>query len=343
MSTSSTLTKTIKCFSADGPKKSLKPFQYESPSVGPHDILIEISHCGICHSDLHLINNDWNITQYPLVPGHEIIGIIKQKGERADGLEVGQRVGVGWQRSSCGHCEWCRQGEQKFCFKAENTCVGHYGGFAEYIVADSRFAFPIPDQLASEDAAPLLCGGATVFAPLLSHKVKATSRVGVIGIGGLGHFALQFAHALGCEVVAFSSSPDKEKEAKEFGADHFISSTDPKAIQKAVSSIDFLLCSSSEHMNWEVFLSTLRPKGNLCLVGAPKEGQINAKILNLILGSKSISGSNISNPQMIRDMLQFAAHHNIVAKTEVFAMSEVNTALNKLASNQIHYRGVLKN
>ncbi len=344
MSTSSpTSTQTIECFVVKTPKKELEPFQYETPSLGPLDILIEISHCGICHSDLHLINNDWENTIYPLVPGHEIIGTIKQKGTDVVDFSVGQRVGVGWQRSSCGHCEWCRQGEENLCAKNEATCNGHYGGFAKAIVADSRFAFSIPDTLSSENAAPLLCGGATVFSPMLQHQVDATWRIGVIGIGGLGHLAIQFANAFGCEVYAFSSSPSKEEEAKSFGAHHFISSVDPDAIANAVCSIDMLICSSSEQMDWEAFLSTLRPKGKLCLVGVPKGGHVDAKISTLISGKKTVCGSCIGSTPDIRKMLRFAALHNIVAKTEVFPMNEINTALQKLASNQVHYRAVLKN
>ena len=235
------------------------------------------------------------------------------------------------------------KGEENLCLKSEATCVGHYGGFAKAIVADSRLAFSLPDKLASENVAPLLCGGATTFSPFIQHQVDATWRVGVIGIGGLGHLALQFANAFGCEVFAFSSSPKKEKEAKELGAHHFISSVDPQAIKKTENAIDLLICSSSENIDGELFLSTLRPKGKLCLVGAPKEGHIDVKNFSLIMGRKTVCGSNIGSAPVIRKMLQFSALHNIVAKTEVFPMSEVNTALKKLSANQIHYRAVLKN
>ncbi len=321
------------------PGAPLEPYLYDSPSVGPWDIEVEISHCGICHSDLHLIQNDWGNAEYPLVPGHEIIGIVKQKGNLVTELEIGQRVGIGWQRSSCGHCEWCHEGKENLCFAQEATCVGHFGGFAKSIVTDSRLAFPIPDALSSENAAPLLCGGATVFSPLLEHKVNGTTRVGVIGIGGLGHLALQFARAFGCEVFAFSSSPEKEAEAKAFGAHHFITTED----SAPHSSIDLLLSTTSVQKEWQKYIEMLRPKGKLCMLGAPKGGTVDVPIFNLILGRKTICGSNIGSAPEIRTMLRFAAQHGIVAKTEVFPMSEVNTALKKLASNQIHYRAVLKN
>lgn len=343
MSTSSHQTKLIEGFATQKVGGPLEPFHYECPQVGPWDIEVEIAYCGLCHSDLHLIQNDWGFSTYPLLPGHEIIGTVKKKGELVADFEVGERVGIGWQRSSCRHCEWCRGGEENLCLEQEATCVGHFGGFANKIVADSRFAFPIPESLDSINAAPLLCGGITVFSPLLQHHVDATMRIGVVGVGGLGHLALQFSRAFGCEVFAFSSSPEKEQEAKGFGAHHFISSTNPQELKKAANSIDLLLCTSSGKMDWKAYLETLRPKGKLCLIGAPKEGEVKFEVFNLIFGRKNVSGSNIGSVPVMRKMLRFAALHGIVAKTEVFPMNEINTALNKLANNQIHYRAVLKN
>ena len=338
-----TNTNPVKGYAAAKAGGKLESFTYVCPEIRPWDIELEISHCGLCHSDLHLINNDWTITNYPLVPGHEIIGLVKKKGALVKDLEIGQRVGVGWQRSSCNSCEWCHQGEENLCLKQEPTCVGHHGGFADKIITDSRLAFAIPQELASENAAPLLCGGATVFSPFVEHKIDATMHIGVIGIGGLGHLAIQFAHAFGCKVTAFSSSSQKQQEAKELGADHFISSTDEKSLRDAANTIDFLFSTSSAHMNWDAFLGVLRPKGKLCLMGAPKEEVVSAQIFNLITGRKTICGSNIASGPVIRKMLKFAARHNIVAKTEVFPMSEINTAIDKLSKNQIRYRAVLKN
>ena len=341
MSTSKVATKVIEGYAVQQAGGKLEPFQYEAPQVGPWDVEIEISHCGICHSDLHLILNDWGISQYPLVPGHEIIGTVREKGNLVSELNVGDRVGVGWQRSSCNHCEWCHQGEENLCLKQEPTCVGHFGGFAKSIVTDSRLAFPIPEALASENAAPLLCGGATTFSPFLQHNITGLDRVGVIGVGGLGHLAIQFAHARGCEVTAFSSSPSKEAEAKKLGANHFISNADD--LKQAANSIDFLICTSSSQMDWPAYLALLRPKGKLCLLGVPKDGVITLPIFGLIDGRKTVCGSNIGSAPAIREMLRFAAQHGIVAQTELFPMSEANVALEKLAKGEIHYRAVLKN
>ncbi|NGX55123.1 MAG: Aldehyde reductase Ahr [Chlamydiae bacterium] len=336
-------TKTIEGFAAQKEKSSLQPYKYEAHPLGNFDIEVEITHCGICHSDLHMINNDWKISKYPLLPGHEIIGNITQKGEKVTELNIGQRVGIGWQSNSCRKCEWCHQGEENLCLTQESTCVGRPGGFAKSLIVDHHFAFSIPENLKSENAAPLLCGGATVFSPLLQHGVDGTFRIGVFGIGGLGHLALQFAKAFGCEVFAFSSSMAKEKEAKELGATHYISTSDPSHLAKLKNSIDLILYTSSHIADFSQLMGLLRPKGKLCLLGVPENGKVNLPIVDFIDGRKTVCGSNIASPPVIQKMLEFAARHGIVAKTELFPMSEVNTALDKLKANQIHYRAVLCN
>src|SRR5262249_6260772 len=207
-------------------KEPLKPFSWEPADLGPHEVEIAVSHCGICHSDLHLIDNGWNISVYPFVPGHEIVGHVTAVGSAAGHLAVGQRVGVGWQRSACLACELCLDRHDNLCPHQTATCVGHHGGFAPRIRTDGRYAFPIPDGLDSAAAAPLLCGGATVYAPLRRHHIDATSSVGVIGIGGLGHIALLMLRAFGCEITAFSTSESKRAEAMAMGAHHFVSSKD---------------------------------------------------------------------------------------------------------------------
>jgi uncharacterized zinc-type alcohol dehydrogenase-like protein len=336
-------TQMIEGFAAKTQKARLEPFSFEPPPLGDFDVELRISHCGICHSDLHLINNDWKNSVYPLVPGHEIIGTITKKGKNVTGLELGQRAGVGWQRSSCGICEWCQKAEENLCFSQQATCLGHLGGFSKFLRIDYRFAFSIPDKISSEKAAPLLCAGATVFSPLLNFHVNATWRVGILGVGGLGHLAIQFARALGCEVWAFSSTSSKEEEAKGYGATHFISSKDTKDIQKAANSLDLLLYTASEMADFPLYVQTLRPKGILCLLGAPQNGSLNLPIFQLIEGSKVICGSNIGSPHRIRQMLACAARHGISPKIELFPMKDVNRALEKLSKNQVHYRAVLYN
>jgi len=331
---------TIKGFAALEKGQELSSFDIKADPLGPWDVELAITHCGICHSDIHLIDNDWGNAVFPLVPGHEIIGTVTEKGELLNTLEIGQRVGIGWQRSSCMSCEWCLQGEENLCFKQEATCVGHPGGFAEKIRADGRFAFPIPDGLPSEEAAPLLCGGITVFSPFIEHRVSATSRVGVIGIGGLGHFALQFARAFGCEVTAFSHSKEKEAEAKALGAHHFIASDDEKSLEKAANSLDFIISTVSKPLNWDAYLNVLRPKGVLCFVGI-QEKPVALAPFSVVVGRKTVCGSNIGSRPDIKTMLRFASQHQIKAQVEVFPMQDVNRAIERVRSGKVRYRAVL--
>ena len=249
----------IDCWAAMAAKESLRPFQYEPKELAACEVEMNITHCGICHSDVHLIDNDWGISPYPLVPGHEIIGSVSALGTNVTTLKIGQRVGVGWQRGACLECDYCGRGEENLCLRAVPTCVGGYGGFATRIRVDRHFVFPIPDALDSATAAPLLCGGVTVFTPLRVFGVTPVMRVGVIGIGGLGHLALQFARAFGCEVTAFSSTPTKEPEARQFGAQHFVASSDAQAMAKAANSLDFLFATTSVGMDWNALLNVIRP------------------------------------------------------------------------------------
>jgi uncharacterized zinc-type alcohol dehydrogenase-like protein len=319
----------------------LVPHEYEPAPLGPLDVEIAISHCGICHSDIHLIDDDWAMTKYPLVPGHEIVGTVWTAGADVANLTIGERVGVGWQAGSCFACEWCERGEENCCPKQVATCVERPGGFADRIRLDSRFVYPIPEELASETAAPLLCAGITVYSPLAS-MVRPAFRVGVIGIGGLGHMAVQFARAFGCEVTAFSTSPDKSDDAGRLGAHHFVASTDAGEMERAAGSLDFLLSCVATPMDWPAWLKILRPCGTLCLVGA-SPGTLDVMPAALVIPQKSIVGSVIGNRARTREMLQLAARHGITAATEVVPMAQVNAAIDKVRRNGARYRMVLAN
>lgn len=332
----------VACYAADAKGQELHPFHFIPRMLGPYDIEVDITHCGICHSDIHLIDNDWGNSVFPLIPGHEIIGTIKAKGDAVEEFEVGQRVGIGWQRSSCQHCEWCHQGEENLCLQQEATCIGHPGGFASKIFADSRFAFLIPDELLSEHAAPLLCGGATVFSPFIEHNIKPTDKVGVIGVGGLGHLAIQFASAFGCEVTVFSHSAEKKEEAMRLGADHFCATNDHRELMKHANTLDFILCTISHPINWVDYLNVLRPKGVICIVGAQSKS-IEIPFFSILVGRKTVCGSNIASCPDIRKMLHFAAQHGIKAQVEVFSMDKVNEAIQKVRDGKVRYRAVLKN
>lgn len=331
----------IHCYAALTAKQALQKFEYDPKPLGVHDVEIQISHCGICHSDLHLIDNDWQRSVYPLVPGHEIIGVITALGNEVKHLQKGQRVGVGWLANACGHCEWCERGQENLCASKQATCVGNHGGFAEAIRVSSHFAFPIPDALVSETAAPLLCGGITVYSPLHRH-VTAGTRVGIVGVGGLGHMALQFAHALGAEVTAFSSSAQKIQETKHLGADHFVASNDKQALQTVANSLDFILVTATANLDWLDYINVLRPNGNLCFVSGLTT-PVTVPIMTLIGNRKTVSGSNTGGCPEITEMLAFAAQHKIAAQTEVLPMDQVNAALDKVRANKARYRVVLMN
>lgn len=323
-------------------KQALKPLSYEPGPLGPYDVEVRIEVCGICHSDIHLIDNDWAMSRYPFIPGHEIVGTVSALGDQVAHLHKGQRVGIGWQAGSCLQCEWCQRGSENLCPHSSATCVGRHGGYADAVRADSRFAFAIPDGLDSAAAAPLLCGGVTVYSPLRHFGARPWSRVGVVGIGGLGHMAIKFANAFGCEVTALSSSPAKEEESRSLGARHFLLTSDPARMADAAGSLDFILTTPPADLDWTGLVNVLRPQGTLCVVGAPGMAVLNVPPILLLLGEKKICGSNTGGRATIEEMLGFAARHRIGATVEVMPMAQVNAALDKVRAGKARYRMVLK-
>lgn len=329
------MTKKIHALAALKPKDVLQPFSYETPSLGPYGVLLKISHCGLCHSDVHLIDNNWKRSIYPLVPGHEIIGTIAEKGKELSHLALGERVGVSWVRSSCLHCPTCLQGETSICPDKTTTCNGNYGGFADFMVADGRFCYPIPKELDSAHAAPLLCGGATVYAPLRRLRNQGFRAVGVVGIGGLGHLALQFARALGCEVTALSSTPNKKQEALRLGAHHFLS-------EIPLNRFDLILCTVHQNLDWDRLIGALKPSGTLCVLGRP-DTPAAVDFSQLISFQKSITGSATASRAVLGEMLSFAAFHKIAPQIEKMPLAEANQAIVRLKSGAVRYRIVLEN
>lgn len=326
-------------WAARAPKQGLEQFTYDAGPLDPEEVEIAVEYCGLCHSDLSILNNDWGVTRYPVIPGHEAIGRIIALGGYAKGLQIGQRVGVGWNARSCMHCHECVTGYNNLCTKATPTIIGHYGGFAERLRAHWAWTISIPEGLESSSAGPLLCGGITVFAPLAAY-VKPTDRVGVVGIGGLGHLALQFANAWGCEVTAFSSSPSKVEEVRRLGAHHILSSRDSEEILAVASSLDFLLVTVNVPLDWASLLKTLKPNGRMHIVGAVLE-PLSIPAFELVSWQKSVSGSPTGAPATIADMLDFAARHAVAPQVEHFPMSRVNDAIAHLAAGKARYRIVL--
>lgn len=329
----------VSAYAALAQGQPLSPFTYDPGELQPQQVEIAITHCGICHTDIHLIDNDFGISAFPLVPGHEIVGLVTRAGTSVGNFQAGQRVGVGWQKGACMNCEWCAQGAQNLCAQSLPTCLAGYGGFATSIRVDSRFAIPVPDGLDSATAAPMLCAGITVYSPL-SRRVRPGARVGVIGIGGLGHLALQFARAMGGEVFAFSTSPSKEEEARRYGAHHFVLSSDANQMQKAGRSLDFLLDTATATLDWPAWLATLRPNGTFCLVGAPS-GPVTLSAMQMIFGQFRFEASAFGPPSQIAEMFRFAVTHNIRTAVEVVPLAEVNAALAKVRKYEARYRMVL--
>jgi alcohol/geraniol dehydrogenase (NADP+) len=320
----------------------LVAYKYDPGELKANEVEVKISHCGVCHSDIALIDNDWGYSKYPFIPGHEIVGIVSAVGSGVMDRKVGERVGIGWQADSCGICEWCRRGEEQLCVQAQPTCVGRNGGYADSVRVNSKFAIPVPEGLESENVAPLLCAGITVYSPLRNHGVRPSSRVGVVGIGGLGHIGLQFAKAFGAEVTAFSTSKDKEEEARKMGADQFVDTRDMGALKKVARSFDFLLSTVSADQDWQALVNCLRPKGTLCIVGVPPS-PVTLQAYSLIAGQKSVSGSNTGSPGDLHEMLDVAARHGVKAMTERFPMAKANDAIAKVKKSKVRYRAVLAN
>ena len=328
-------------YAATEPGGELKAFEYELGPLGDHQVDIKVEYCGICHSDLSMLDNDFGLTQYPFVPGHEIVGRVDAIGAKAKGVTVGQRVGLGWYAGSCMTCEWCMSGNHNLCPSAKMTIIGRHGGFADKVRAEAALVVPLPEQIEAETAGPLFCAGITVFNPIVQLDIKPTDRVGVIGIGGLGHMALRFVDAWGCEVTAFSTSPEKEAEAREFGADHFVNSRDPKALEEIAGSFALILSTVSASLDWNAYIAALRPKGRLHIVGVVPQ-PVSVEVLPMLLGQKSVTYSSGGSPATTAKMLEFAVRHRIQPTIETFKFSQINDAMEKLRNGKPRYRLVLK-
>ena len=329
----------IDAWIAKNAKSQLVRQQVELGPLGAEEVEVQVEHCGLCRSDVSVLNNEWGDSQYPAVLGHEVVGRVTSVGPGAKGLKVGQRVGVGWTAASCMHCHQCMSGDQHLCAQAQPTIVGHRGGFASHVRSHWAWAVPIPETLKYAEAGPLLCGGITVFNPLAMHA-RPTSRVGIVGIGGLGHMAVKFAAAYGCDVTAFTSSESKFDEAQRFGASHVVSSRDPDAIKTLAGALDLLLVTVNVPLDWDALIASLAPNGRLHVVGMSVE-PIPVHVIPLISGQRSLSGSPTGSPVGIGTMLDFAARHGITPQTEHLPMSRINEAFERLGAGKARYRIVL--
>lgn len=323
------------------PGEKLQPWEYEPAPLGSNDVEIAVTHNGLCHTDIHMRDNDWNVSKFPLVAGHEVVGNVTQIGAEVTSIKIGDRLGFGWISNSCRVCDACLRGEENICRQGyKGLIVGNHGGFANKLRACADFAYKIPDNLDSASAAPLLCAGITVYNPLRTYIKYPGAKVGVLGIGGLGHLAIKFAEAMGAEVTAFSTSSDKEAEAKEFGAHYFCNWKNTEQIKAASGTLDLLLCTVSSEIDWNKAFGLLANNGVLCLVGLPVS-TLNIPLLPLVFGQKAIAGSVVGGRRFMKEMLEFAAIHQIKPMIETIPISQINAAMDRVVANKARYRIVL--
>ncbi|MGA9343206.1 MAG: NAD(P)-dependent alcohol dehydrogenase [Rhodanobacteraceae bacterium] len=336
-------------YAAQAADQPLAPHSLDRRAPGPHDIEIDILYCGVCHSDLHTARNEWHNTQYPSVPGHEIVGTIKAIGGEVKNFKVGDTAGVGCMVDSCGHCISCKEGEENYCengftgtyngpvFGGENT----FGGYSGNIVVDEKFVLHIrhKDNLAA--VAPLLCAGITTYSPLHHWNVGPGSKVGIVGLGGLGHMGVKIAHAMGAHVVLFTTSPDKRDDAKRLGADEVVLSKDDKQMAAHVASFDFILNTVAAPHDLDAYLNLLKRDGTMCLVGAPATPHPSPGVFNLIFKRRQIAGSLIGGIRETQEMLDFCAEHGIVSDIEMIAMRDINEAYERMLKSDVKYRFVI--
>ena len=333
--------KIVHAYAAKSANSDLEPFEYTLPEIGPEQVDIQVEYCGICHSDLSMLRNEWGMSAYPLVPGHEVVGRVEEVGSMVKNLMVGDRVGLGWFSGSCMTCPQCLGGDQNLCSQGEGTIVGRHGGFADRVRTHWVWATPLPDALPANSAGPLFCGGITVFNPILEFDVRPTDRVGVIGIGGLGHLALQFLNKWGCEVTAFSSNPEKSSELKTLGAHRVVNSKDSEALKAEAGRYNFILSTVAVPLEWSDYINALAPRGRLHTVGAVLE-PMPVGAFPLIMAQRSISGSPLGSPSTTAKMLEFCARHTIAPTIQEFPLAKVNEAIDLLENGGPRYRIVLK-
>jgi len=340
---------TAKAYSASTAKAPVLPTEIKRRPVGANDVQIAIEHCGVCHTDIHFVNNDWGMTNYPVVPGHEIVGRVTEVGSAVSTFKVGDRAAIGCLVDSCGVCSNCEKGFEQYClngftatYNSETQDPGGftYGGYCQSIVARESFVLKVPDSLEGPGIAPLLCAGITTYSPLKNWKIGPESKVGVIGLGGLGHMGVKFSHALGAHTTMITSSEQKGEDARLLGADEVLLSSSPEKLAKVNGSFDFLLNTIPVNHDLTPYLELLNTNGTMCVVGAVEPlSQVNA--VQLIFGRRSLAGSLIGGIAETQEMLDFCGEKNILSEVEVIRMEEVNEAYSRMQKNEVKYRFVI--
>jgi uncharacterized zinc-type alcohol dehydrogenase-like protein len=338
-----------KAYAATAADQELKPFEIPRREPGPKDVLIDIKYCGICHSDLHQVRNEWNNSKYPMVPGHEIVGVVNRVGASVHKVKPGDKVGVGCLVDSCRTCDACKKGLEQFCEDGpvatyngtdRDGITPTYGGYSRQIVVDEAFVLRVPDGLALDRTAPLLCAGITTYSPLKHWQAGPGKQVGVLGLGGLGHMGVKIARALGAHVSVLSHSAGKEADAKRLGAHDFYTMSDEAMFEKLARHFDLILDTVSAQHDVSKYLKLLKTDGSLVLVGAPPD-QLPIAPFDVIFGRKSFAGSLIGGLPETQEMLDFCAKHNLGADIEVIPIDKVNEAYERLLKGDVRYRFVI--
>lgn len=339
----------VKAYATNQPTALLAPHTINRREPKPHDVQIEILFCGICHSDLHTARDEWGGTKYPCVPGHEIVGRVIKTGDHVKRFAVDDYVGVGCMVDSCRECASCKEGLEQYC---ENGFVGTYngdekdgsgytfGGYSKQIVVHEDFVLKIKDTNNLAAVAPLLCAGITTYSPLRHWNVKAGDKVGVVGLGGLGHMAVKIAASFGADVTMLSHSPSKQKDAERLGAHHFLLTSDAEQVSKASGSFDFILDTVSAEHDYNLYLGMLKRDGKMVCVGAPP-APAEIPAFNLIMERKSIAGSLIGGIAETQEMLDYCAAHNIVSDIEIINIKDINEAYERMLKGDVRYRFVI--
>jgi uncharacterized zinc-type alcohol dehydrogenase-like protein len=338
----------VNAYAAPAAGEPLAPLTIDRREVGPNDVLIQIEYAGICHSDIHTVNGDWGPQPFPVVPGHEIVGLVTDVGSDVNRHHVGDRVGVGCMVNSCRECVNCRAGDEQYCVKGN---IGTYaatdvdgtttqGGYSTHVVVDADFVLRIPEGIDPAAAAPLLCAGITTYAPLRRWNAGPGRQVAVVGLGGLGHLAVKIAHALGAEVTVLSQSLKKQEDGLRLGADHYYATEDPATFEQLASRFDLILNTVSARIDLDAYLGLLGVDGTLVNVGAPPE-PLSVNVFSLIGGRRSFAGSMIGGITLTQEMLDFCAEHGIAADVEVIAAEKVNEAYERVLASDVRYRFVI--
>ena len=342
------MTKTIG-YAAHGATTPLAPFHFERRDLGTKDVQLDILYCGVCHSDLHTARNEWKNTTYPVVPGHEIVGRVTKVGRDVKKVKAGDLVGVGCLVDACRTCPDCREGLEQFCddkvftynSPEKQTGKSTYGGYSTAIVTDEHFVLRVSEKLNPAAVAPLLCAGITTYSPLRHWGVGKGSKVGIVGLGGLGHMGLKFSRAFGAHTVLFTTSPGKAEDAKRLGAHDVVVSKNAAEMQKHADSFDFILNTVSAPHNLDSFLTLLKRDGTMCMVGVPEHPHPSPSVGNLVFKRRRLAGSLIGGIPETQEMLDFCAEHNIVSDVEMIPMQKINDAYERMLRSDVKYRFVI--